>query len=72
MSRFQNMGYALGLKFTRRLHDFPIALRASHLFAYGTLASGEPLECWVYLFHRDTGSARILKDGRFPPTNPQP
>ena len=37
-----------------------------------TLETGDILDCWVYLFNQHPGSARILKDGRFPPTSPQP
>ena len=37
-----------------------------------TLATGEHLPCWVYLFNQHPGTAPILKDGRFPPTSPLP
>ena len=37
-----------------------------------TLTTGKIIDSWVYLFNQHPGSATILKDGRFPPTNPQP
>ena len=31
-----------------------------------TLESGRELECWIYVYNRDPGSAPILAEGRFP------
>jgi gamma-glutamylcyclotransferase (GGCT)/AIG2-like uncharacterized protein YtfP len=30
-----------------------------------TLESGRKLECWIYVYNRDTGSAPVLAQGRF-------
>jgi gamma-glutamylcyclotransferase (GGCT)/AIG2-like uncharacterized protein YtfP len=31
-----------------------------------TLESSRELQCWIYVYNRDTSAAPILKDGKFP------
>jgi len=31
-----------------------------------TLESGGKLECWIYVYNRDPGSAPVIAEGRFP------